>query len=150
MEQVEAIVGREKRDPGRSAAAVSRAAFAGLVIGGLATTCAAADSMSGLGAAFRPQGKVAAPAAGSGGRSDANLPGLRVIVTRPSRPVASIDGQIVHVGDIVNGMRVAQINAQGVVLVGEGGAEERMVINPVVKRMRPASDATRASNGARQ
>jgi hypothetical protein len=45
---------------------------------------------------------------------------------------------------------VAQINAQGVVLVGEGGAEERMVINPVVKRMRPASDATRASNGARQ
>src|SRR4029453_18546501 len=113
-----------------------------------ATPCLAAESMSGLGAAFRPLAGAAAPLGGSGDRSNPNVPGLRVIASGGSGSVASIDGRTVHVGDIVNDMRVTQINLQGVVLTGEGGAEERLTINPsVVKRMRPAN-AKRVTNGA--
>ena len=83
-------------------------------------------------------------------RSDANQSGLRVVVSSRGRSVASIDGQIVHVGDTVNGMRVTRINPQGVVLTGEDGVEERLAIHPsVVKRMHSVN-AKRVSNGARQ
>jgi hypothetical protein len=108
------------------------------------------ESMSGLGAAFRPQAVAAARVVGSGEQSNSNAPGLRVIVSGASGAVASIDGRTVHVGDIVNDMRVTQINLQGVVLTGEDGTEERLTINPsVVKRMRPVN-AKRVSNGAGQ
>jgi len=63
--------------------------------------------------------------------------------------VASIDGQIVHVGDIVNGMRVTRIDQHGVLLIGEGVQEQLMVNPSVVKRMRPVA-AKRVSSGARQ
>jgi hypothetical protein len=90
------------------------------------------------------------PGGASGERGDANQSGLRVVVSSTSRSVASIDGQIVHVGDMVNGMRVTQINPHGVVLVGEGGVSERLMVNPaVVKRKLPAK-ATRITNGVRQ
>lgn len=108
--------------------------------------------MSSLGSAFRPQGLAdapAAPAAGKGENAGSNLPGLRVVVSSASRSVATIDGQIVHVGDVVNGMRVTQINPNGVVLVGEGGVSE-LTINPaVVKRKLPAK-APRIPNGVAQ
>jgi hypothetical protein len=138
--------------PRRLVPTTLRAGFAALAIAGLAPLCLAADSMSSLGSAFRPQGVAdvpAAPAAGSG-QQGTNLPGLRVVVSGASRSVATIDGQIVHVGDVVNGMRVTQINPTGVVLVGEGGVSERLTINPaVVKRKLPAT-ATHISNGVRQ
>jgi hypothetical protein len=151
MEHITSIDGRrEQRSTSRRAAAGWRAGLAALFVAGAGTACLAADSMTGLGSAFRPQGLPDAPVAGNGERTGANLSGLRVVVSSTSRSVASIDGQIVHVGDIVNGMRVTQINAQGVVLVGEGGVTERLPINPlVVKRKRPA-EAMPVSNGAPQ
>ena len=104
--------------------------------------------MSSLGAAFRPQAAPAAPAAGSGERSTANVAGLRVIVAGSSGAIASIDGRTVHVGDMVNEMRVTQISLQGVVLTAEDGTEERLTISPsVVKRMLPANPK-RPPNGA--
>ena len=151
MQEVKAIDGRHARSgANRRAAAVWRAGLAALSIAGLGTACMAADSMSGLGSAFRPQGGANAPVAGNGERTDVNQAGLRVVVSSASRSVASIDGQIVHVGDIVNGMRVTQINPQGVVLTGEGGVEERLMVNPsAVKHTRPVK-ARHVSNGVRQ
>ena len=117
---------------------------------GMTPPCLAAESMSGLGAAFRPQTVAAVRVVGSGEQSSSNATGLRVIVSGASGAVASIDGRTVHVGDMVNDMRVTQINLQGVVLKGEGDVEERLTINPsVVKRVRPLN-AKRVSNGAGQ
>jgi len=147
MEQVKSMDGRQEH---RRAVGRSRAALAALAIAGLGSTCLAGESISSLGAAFRPQGTVDAPAPGSVERMGSNLPGLRVVVSSPARSLASIDGQIVHVGDMVNGMRVAQIDHRGVLLVGEGGVKERLTVNPsVVKRERPVK-ATNGSKGARQ
>ena len=141
---------RRQRDFGRHATVRRRSGLAVLWLAGMASSCLAAESMSGLGAAFRPQAGAAAPVVGSGDRSNSNAPGLRVIVSGASGSVASIDGRTVHVGDLVNDMRVTQINPQGVVLAGEGGAEERLTINPsVVKRVRP-TNPKRVSHGAGQ
>ena len=127
-----------------------RAALAAFAIGGLGSACPAAEPISNLGAAFRPQGAADVPVAGNAERAGAEPAGLRVVVSSKSRSLASIDGRIVHVGDTVGAMRVTRISQQGVVLMGEGGVTERLMINPaVVKRNRPA-DATRVSNGARR
>lgn len=133
----------------RSRAAGSRAALVALSLAGLGNACLAADAINDLGSAFRPQALPVAPVAVSGERTSTNAPDLRVVVSSASRSLASIDGHVVHVGDVVNGMRVTQINARGVVLSGEGGVTERLLVSPtVVKRMRPA-DAARSSSGAR-
>jgi hypothetical protein len=141
---------RRQRDPRRHAAAGWCPGLAVLWLAGMAPPCLAAESMSGLGAAFRPQAVAAARVVGSGQQSNSNAPGLRVIVSGASGAVASIDGRTVHVGDIVNDMRVTQINLQGVVLTSEDGTEERLTISPsAVKRMRPVN-AKRVTNGAGQ
>jgi hypothetical protein len=115
--------------------------LAALSLATVGTVCAAADSISGLSAVFRPQGGVDASGQGAGERSGASLPGLRVIVSSTSRTVASIDGQIVHVGDTVNGMRVVEINERGIALVGDEGVRERLDVHPsVVKKMRPVGE----------
>jgi hypothetical protein len=151
MQQVKAIDDRrEKRSAGRHPVSGLRAGLAALSIAGAGAACLAADSAGGLGSAFRPQGWADAPIDGNGERTEANLAGLRVVVASASRSVASIDGQIVHVGDMVNGMRVTRIDQHGVVLTGEGGVTERLTVNPPgVKRERPAK-ATRDSHGAQQ
>jgi len=152
MEQIKAIDGRRgQRGAGRRAAASLRAWLAAFSIAGLGTACLAAESIGGLDAAFRPQGGAAAPAEVNGEHTDATLVGVRVMVSSTSHSVASIDGRIVRVGDVVHGMRVTQIDRQGVVLTREGGVTERlMVVSPsVVKRMRPVA-AARVSNGALQ
>lgn len=137
MEQIKAIAGL-------------RAGLAALSIAAVGTACLAADPVGGLGSAFRPQGLTDAPIDGNGERTEANQAGLRVVVASASRSVASIDGKLVHVGDMVNGMRVTRIDQHGVVLMGEGGITERLtVIPPTVKRERPAKP-TRDSHGARQ
>ncbi len=139
MEQVKGIAGL-------------RAGLAALSIAGVGTSCLAADSAGGLGAAFRPQGWADAPSDGNGSaeRTSANQAGLRVVVASTSRSVASIDGKIVHVGDTVNGMRITRIDQHGVVLTGEGGVTERLtVIPPAVKRERPTKP-TRDAHGASQ
>jgi len=149
MEQVKAIDGRRgPHSAGRRAAAgLLRAWLAALSIAGLGTDGLAAESIGGLDSAFRPQGGVAAPAEGNGERTDANLVGVRVMASGVSHSVASIDGRIVRVGDVVHGMRVTQIDRQGVVLTREGGVTERLMVSPlVVKRMRPVA-AARVSNG---
>ena len=139
-----------QRDSRRHAAAGWCSGLAALWLAGMAPPCLAAESVTGLGAAFRPQAVAAARVVGSGEQSNSNAPGLRVIVSGSSGAVASIDGRTVHVGDIVNDMRVTQINLQGVVLTGEDGTEERLTINPsAVKRMRPVN-AKRVTNGAGQ
>jgi|SRR5437867_1616185 len=151
MQEVKAIDGRHARSgANRRAAAAWRAGLAALSIAGLGTACMAADSMSGLGSAFRPQGAADAPGQGSGARTEANQSGLRVVVSSASRSVASIDGQIVRVGDIVNGMRVTRINAQGVVLMGEGGVTEQLMVNPSAVKRQPPVNVPHVSNGARQ
>jgi len=130
------------------------AAFRAAVVAFVCTTpvspCVAADSMSSLASAFRPQGVVDRPPEGARAqRPDASPTGLRVLVSRSSHPVASIDGQIVHVGDTVHGMRVTRIDAQGVVLQGEDGASESLGVTPsVVKRSR-LPEATHNSKGNR-
>jgi len=124
-------------------------ALAALGLAASALPCRAAESFTGLGTAFRP-------AAGSGAAPNdtavrGNAPaGLRVVVSGNTRALASIDGRIVHVGDSVNGMRVARITEQEVVLKGEGGQEQRLPINPAaVKRMQPVK-ASQISNGVGQ
>ena len=152
MNDTEAIEGRRpapadvQRRPAREWLS-GLAAFAVVTLG---SGCLAAEPTSTLGSAFRPQGMVDAPAAGNAQPSGANLPGLRVVVSGASRSVASIDSQIVHVGDKVNGMRVMQISPHGVVLAGEGGALERLTISPSVVKRNVADKATRNSNGVRQ
>jgi len=130
--------------------AAFRAAVVAFACTALAWQCMAADSMGNLASAFRPQGFVdRAPEGVRAERPDASGAGLRVVVSRASRPVASIDGQIVHVGDTVHGMRVTQINAQGVVLQGQDGANESLTVTPsVVKRSR-LPQASRISKGDR-
>lgn len=131
-------------------AATLRMALAALGLAAAGVSCAAAESVNALGLAFRPQGAVDAQPAGGGiERRGASSSGLRVVVSRPSHALASIDGRVVHVGDTVNGMRVTRISEQGVVLTGEGGVQEQLTLDPpsVVKRMHPAK-AERVSNGA--
>jgi hypothetical protein len=151
MEQVNTIDRRQgRRCVRRRAAGGWRAGLAALAIAGLGSACLAAESISSLGAAFRPQVGADAPVAGNAQPTGANLAGLRVVVSSTSRSLASIDGQIVRVGDMVSGMRVTQINQQGVVLMGEGGVRERLTVYPsAVKRKRPVN-APRVSNGVRQ
>jgi len=134
------------RAAGRRVATALGAGLATLSFFTLSAPCTAAESINGLGTAFRPQAGSNAPAGVAGGADvggSANLPGVRVVVWGAAKPLASIDGRVVRVGDIVNGMRVARINEQGVVLVGEDGTEERMTINPpsIVKQMQPAKAA---------
>jgi hypothetical protein len=124
-----------------------RAALAALWIAALSTACLAAEPISGLESAFRPQGD-GAPLDANGDRSDGR--GLRVVVSSASRSVATIDGKVVHVGDTVNGMRVARITPQGVVLTGEGGVTERLVVSPSVVKLEHPANSKRISNGARQ
>ena len=133
------------------ASAWFRAGVVAVPLIGLGSAGLAADSMSGLGSAFRPQGGADLPPVGGHvERPGANPPGLRVVVSSASRSVASIDGQIVHVGDTVNGMRVTQINAQGVVLKGEGGVSESLMLAPSVVKRQHLAKAARVSNGDRQ
>jgi hypothetical protein len=134
------------REP-RRARAVDAAALwtlAALSPAWLATPCIAADSMSGLGSAFRPQSLPTVPLAASAGERTGGAAGLRVLVLSPSRSLASIDGQVVHVGDTVNGMRVTRIDQQGVVLTGEGGATEQLTIAPSVVKRKAVATPTSA------
>ena len=84
--------------------------------------------------------------------------------------MAVIDNQIVHVGDLVHGMRVARIDQNGVLLTGEAGAREMLAVNPGVQKSKrwaqsgtavvpavpspaasaPARAAAKVSNGVRQ
>jgi hypothetical protein len=149
MERVNTIDGpRKRRDARRRVVIGLRAGLAAFSIAGFGTACLAAESISGLGSAFRPQAGADMSSQG-GGRSDGNQSGLRVVVSSSGRSVASIDGQIVRVGDVVNGMRVTRIEPHGVLLIGEGVQEQLMVNPSVVKRMRPVA-AKRVSSGARQ
>ena len=132
----------------RHISAARRPPFVALwLVASMAMPCLAAEGMNGLGAAFRPQAAATSPIAAGGERGNSDAQGLRVIVSGTTGTVASIDGRTVHVGDMVNEMRVTQINLQGVVLTAEDGTEERLTITPVVKRMLP-TNPKRASNGA--
>ena len=147
-------VRRWRRSGGGHGAAAMRAALAVLAITGQSAACLAAEPITSLGSAFRPQAGNAAPIdvreLGQGERTGANPTGLRVVVSSPSRTLASIDGNIVRVGDTVNGMRVTQINQQGVTLVTEGGDRSQLMVAPAVVKRKPKVDAAHVSTGARQ
>ena len=128
----------------------------------LAPSLAAAQSLNGVGAAFKPQAlppppapvataatpaAAASAAAASVTHDPASTSGLRVLVTGGSRQLATIDGKLVRVGDTVNGMRVLQIGPKGVVLKGEAGAREQLSPSPAAQK-RPAN-STRVQTGAR-
>ena len=106
----------------------------------LVPLCSApAGAADNLGAAFRPQGgeSVAGPAA-----DEANSSGVRVVLVGANRRVATIDGRVVRVGEQFNGLRVTRITLHEVVLAGEDGSIERLLVNPAValsKRPSPAS-----------
>lgn len=109
----------------------------------LAPSCLAADGMSGLGAAFKPQIVADAPAATAATRPAGPSAGVQVLVTSATRSVAAIDNQIVRVGDLIHGMRVARIDHNGVLLTGEAGAREMLAVNPgVMKSKRQAQAGT--------
>lgn len=127
-----------------------RTGLVALALAGLGSGSGAAELTSALGSAFRPQAGAEAPAAGPAGPAGANLPGLRIVVSGASRSVASIDGQMVHVGDVVNGMRVTRIDPQGVVLIGEGGVSQRLTMSPSVAKRMVDARTTRKSNGVGQ
>ena len=150
MQLLQSIEGRH-RAAGWRAGLAALAALAALETGGLGTACRAADTMGGLGSSFRPPAGATAPAdGGSGEPADPSQGGLRVVVSGASRSVASIDGRIVHVGDLVNNLRVTRISPQEVVLTGEDGATERLLVSPAVVKRKPPAAATRNSNGVRQ
>ena len=117
--------------------------------------CQATDAGS-LGRAFRPQEApppppaaraASAPVAVGTARSEGASSGLRVVVLAPNRSLAFIDGKIVRRGDLVNGMRVADISERGVVLVGEDGAREHLRLTPAaVKREHPAAAAQNSNS----
>ncbi len=146
------ILSLKRARPGRAARAW--VALLALWLAGTGSTALAADTMSGLGAAFKPQGVLDVPAPGTVPRAAAapqgSHPGLRVVVTGAGRSVASIDGQLVHVGDVVNGMRVARIDQQGVLLTGEAGAREHLTVNPAVVKSKRQAQAASAVIGGRQ
>ena len=123
-------------------------ALTALVIVCLGAPCMAADSMSGLGSTFKPQGLPETPVAASGDRTAGGPAGLRVVVVSASRSVASIDGQVVRTGDLVNGKRVTRIDSHGVVLTEESGSTERLTITPAVVRRKTAVAASSPSAGA--
>lgn len=137
------------RQTPKPAAARWPQALAALLLAALGTAARADESMSGLGAAFKPQTAAEAPAAARAPRA-ATASGLRVVVASATRSVATIDGQLVRVGDIVNGMRVTRIDQHGVLLVGEAGAREQLTINPSVVKSKRQAAATSVSNGVRQ
>lgn len=121
----------------------------------------AAEPMSGLSAAFRPQAlppPAPAPAA-PGSPAAAGTPaaandegaapsGLRVLVTSPQRALASIDGRIVRVGDRINGMRVTRIDRQGVVLTKDDGGREQISITPSTVQRQNAAKPSPLPTGA--
>jgi hypothetical protein len=132
-------------------------------LAGLAGAATAADSLSGLGAAFKPQAappqaaaaRAAPPAEGNPAGAGAvaavaasGYPGLRVVVHGKARALAYIDSQMVRVGDRVNGMRVTQIDGHGVVLKGEAGVTERLTVHTgVTKKTRVAAGTASNANG---
>ena len=127
-------------------------ALAAACLAGGGSTGWAAEPIGSLGAAFRPQAPPPPPMESGAARASNAEPtgtspsGLRVVVTSATRSVASIDGRIVRVGDVVNGMRVTQIHPQGVVLVKEDGVREQLSITPAAVK-RPAHSIQLANGG---
>lgn len=144
------------RRPSPSSAHAATTAWPASLVGlALALTQAAvpaqAQGLSGLGGAFRPQALPSAappmpglaPAPGDAASAPAQPGGVHVVVTGTPRPRAVIDGRIVHVGDKVLGMKVTRIDAGGVVLAGENGQMERLLLNPAVSRQTAAKDVAK-------
>ena len=126
------------------------AALALAMAGWALAASAAAQSLGGLDAPFRPRGAPPAQRPSAAGAADEGdyAAGLRVMVTGRQRPVASIDGRLVHVGDEVNGMRVVRIDARGVLLAGDEGVSERLTLAPAAQK-RPLA-AQPGENGVRR
>lgn len=136
------------RLPARAAHAARAAGLAAACMLTCIMTSHAAD-----GSGFRPQraAATAVPAAAADRAdpaADADS-GLRVVVVRGERTLASIDGRIVRVGDGVNGMRVARIDEHGVVLVGQNGARQTLAVSPQVKKRYVRGDGEKFKNGVR-
>jgi hypothetical protein len=111
-------------------------ALALAMAGAALAASAAAQNLGGLDAPFRPRASPPATrsAAAAAAEEGDYAPGLRVMVTGRQRPVASIDGRLVHVGDEVNGMQVVRIDAKGVLLAGDDGVSERLTVAPAVQK----------------
>jgi hypothetical protein len=106
----------------------------------------AADSLDQLGNAFGPAGQAnGAPTVEGSEGAGAGVAGVRVLVSSRSRSLAYVDGVLVHVGAQVNGMRVAAIDQQGLVLVNEDGVRSRLnVSTSAVKQARTTRDERKA------
>src|SRR5262245_32354034 len=103
-------------------AALRLAACALLMLGSGAASLAA-EPVGGLASTFRPQSGNGAPAGDTQrANAQAGVAGLRTVVSGQARPVALIDGRVVHEGDVVNGQRVRRITRDEVVLGSEDGA----------------------------
>lgn len=117
----------------------------------------AADLAAGWGSAFRPKALPApvpaAPAAGASGVGATPAGdlsgGLKVMVLGRERPLASINGRIVHVGDRIDGMQVLQISRQGVLLQGEGPNRQRLQIAPSVLKLNRSTSEPAPRAGVR-
>ena len=124
-----------------------RTGLTALSIASLGLVCQAAESLGGLASAFRPQAGTGTQAQGNGERADPGSSGLRIVLSSASGSVATIDGRLVRVGDTVKGMRVSRIDAQGVLLTGEDGATEWLLVNPSAVKSKSGVKASRSLNG---
>ena len=125
------------------------AALALAMAGWALAASAAAQSLGGLDAPFRPRGAPAQRSSAAGVADEGDYAqGLRVMVTGRQHPVASIDGRLVHVGDEVNGMRVVRIDARGVLLEGDEGVSERLTLAPAAQKRSLAAQP--GENGVRR
>lgn len=131
----------------------SPASWTGVALALACAGAAAAESAAGLGAAFRPppaaEPAVAAAAPAAAAARTPGSAGLRIVVTGKSRPAAWIDGQLVHVGDQVGGLRVTRIGPQGVTLSGENGVTQSLQFAPPEAKRKPAPIESQVNHGSR-
>ena len=123
-----------------------RGATVALLLAGWLSTPAGAADTSGLGAAFRPQEAAPAVQSAASGVPSASCrnkrQGVSVVVIRPEMASAVVDGRLVRVGDSVRGMRVARIDAAGVMLVGQGADHELLTLAPLATKRPVAVQGT--------
>jgi hypothetical protein len=129
--------------PSAPHARARRGATAALLLAGWLSTPAGAADTSGLGAAFRPQEAAPVVQAAASGVSSASCRhkrhGVSVIVIRPEMASAVVDDRLVRVGDSVRGMRVARIDAAGVMLVGQAAGHDLLTLAPLATK-RPVAE----------
>ncbi len=89
-----------------------------------------------LAAQARVTGGAAAGVAEVAAPEQPIAPGVRIVVTGPTRKFAIVDGEAVRPGESYNGSRLASIDPDGVTWQ-KGGAQEKSSMSPDVQKTEP-------------